>query len=226
MSLTNKERLPYLRLAGLALAALAIHGYHLGVEDGEIYVPAARKLLNPALYSFGTEFFFSHARLSLFSPIVAYTARFAHISADWAFFAWYLVSLFAMLASCWMLLRVCFVSDRARWSATLVITAVLTMPATNTGLLLMDPYLTARSLSTPLTLFTLAVVLERRYILASVGVVATAVVHPQMAVYLLFLVAVIRLAKRARQAVREPVPVLASASAVAILPATLRFAPA
>ena len=38
-------KLPILRLGGLTAAALAIHGYHLGVEDAEIYVPAAKKLL-------------------------------------------------------------------------------------------------------------------------------------------------------------------------------------
>ena len=46
----------------------------------------------------------------------------------------------------------------------LVVTAVLAMPATNTGLLLVDPYMTARSFSTPLTLFALAGLLERRYV--------------------------------------------------------------
>jgi len=41
------ERFPIWRLGGHPVAALAIHGYHLGVEDGEIYVPAAKKLLRP-----------------------------------------------------------------------------------------------------------------------------------------------------------------------------------
>lgn len=216
--------IPLVRIAALTLAAVAIHGYHLGVEDGEIYVPAARKLLDPSLYPFGAEFFFSHARLSMFSHIVAWTAAVAHISADWAIFAWFLVSLFAMLASCWILVRVCFESGRARWSAMLVMTAVLAMPATNTGLLLMDPYLTARSLSTPLTVFSLAVFLERRYVLASLGVLATALIHPQMVVYLLLLIAIIRVSSRVKVIVREPVPVLASA--FAILPVGLRLTPA
>lgn len=219
-----KNTFPFFRIASLTLAAIAIHGYHLGVEDGEIYVPAARKLLDPTLYPFANEFFFSHARLSLFSPIVALTGRVLHLPADWAIFVWFLAAIFAMLASCWMLAKACFCSERARWSAMLVMTAVLAMPATNTGLLLMDPYLTARSLSTPLTLFSLALFLDRRYVLASAGVIATALIHPQMAVYLLFLIVLIRLFGRTRLTLREPVPALASA--IAILPAGLSLAPA
>lgn len=186
---------PFLRLALLTFSALVIHGYHLGVEDGEIYIPAARKLLHANLYPFAPEFFLSHAHLSLFSPLLAWTARLTHLSMDWTIFSWYLISLFATLSGCWMLARTCFSTVRARWSAMLVITAVLAMPATNTGLLLIDPYLTARSFSTPLTLITLAAVIERRFLFAGVTVTATACVHPQMAAYLVFLIPVIFLAK-------------------------------
>src|SRR5215831_10093934 len=140
-------KLPILRLGGLTAAALLIHGYHLGVEDAEIYVPAAKKLFHPAMYPYASEFFLSHGHLSLFGPIVAITSRLTYLPSDWSIFAWYIVTLFAMLASCWMLAAACFSSERARWCSVLVVTAVLAMPATNTGLLLMDPYLTARSFS-------------------------------------------------------------------------------
>jgi hypothetical protein len=83
----------------------------------------------------------------------------------------------------------------------MVVTAVLTMPATNTALLLMDPYLTARSLSTPLTLFTLGFLLERKYAWASVAMMLTAAIHPQMVVYLVFLTAVIWWVQRAKSRV-------------------------
>ncbi|MDR3741210.1 MAG: hypothetical protein P4L40_19500 [Terracidiphilus sp.] len=187
---------PFLRLGLLTFAALAIHGYHLGVEDGEIYIPAARKLLHPDLYPFAPEFFQSHAHLSLFSPILAGTAWLTHLSMDWTVFAWYLVSLFATISGCWLLARACFSTERAQWSAMLVVTAVLTMPATDTGLLLIDPYLTARSFSTPLTLITLAAFVERRYVLAGLFLAATACIHPQMSVYLVLLAPVILLADR------------------------------
>src|ERR1700728_969509 len=181
MNTTEEERLPIVRLALLTAAALIIHGYPLGVEDAEIYIPAAKKLLNPSLYPYATEFFLSHERLSLFGQILAWTARLTRLSMDWTIFLWYLVTVFLFLASAWMLVTACFSTARARWGSLLVITAVMTMPATNTGLLLMDPYLTARSFSTPLTLLALVCVLSRRYVLAAAAALATAAVHPQMA---------------------------------------------
>jgi len=203
---------------------LVIHGYHLGVEDAEIYIPTAKKLLNPGLYPYADEFFLSHGHLSLFGPILAWTSRLTHLPIDWSIFAWYILTLFAMLASCWLLLKACFASPRARWTGMLVITAVLAMPATNTGLLLIDPYMTARSFSTPLTVLTLVCLLERKYALATIGVLVTGCFHPQMVAYLIFLAFVLWTAERSKSRVRERVPVMASA--VALFPAGFYLAPA
>jgi hypothetical protein len=217
-------RLPILRLGGLTAAALVIHGYHLGVEDAEIYIPTAKKLLNPGLYPYADEFFLSHGHLSLFGPVLAWTSRLTHLPIDWSIFAWYILTLFAMLASCWLLLKACFVSPRARWTGMLVVTAVLAMPATNTGLLLIDPYMTARSFSTPLTVLTLAFLLERKYARATIAMLATGCFHPQMVAYLIFLAFVLWAVERNKSRVREPVPVMASA--VGLFPAGFYLAPA
>jgi hypothetical protein len=216
-------RLPVLRLAALSAAALFLHGYHLGAEDGEIYVPAAKNLLQPNLYPYAREFFLSHGRLSVFSSILAWSARLTHLSMDWTLLIWYWLGLLAIITSCWLLAAECFTSPRARWSAILVTTAVLTMPATNTGLLLVDPYLTARSFSTPLTIFALAFFLGRRFVLTGAAFLLTVAIHPQMSAYLLFLIGVIWLADRRRTATRERVPVLASFAAV--LPMGFQLSP-
>lgn len=215
------QRFPRFRLGLLTLAALLIHGYHLGVEDAEIYIPAASKLRHPYLLPYGTEFFLSHEHLSLFAPIVAWTARLTHLSTDGTVFLWYVLTLFAMLAVCWMLAVLCFSTARARWAATLAVTVALAMPAANTGLLLMDPYLTARSFSTPLALFALIAFLKRRYAVAALVFALTAFIHPQMATYLLLLLAILWIADvfafaAARQA----------AATAAFLPADFRLAPA
>jgi hypothetical protein len=219
------DGLPFLRLALLTLGALLIHGYHLGVEDGEIYLPAIRKLLHPNLYPYASQFFLSHERLSLFAPFVALSARITHLSVDWTVFLWYLVLVYAMLAACWMLLALCFQSPRARWCGVLLITAVITMPAANTGLLLIDPYLTARSFSTPLTLFALAAFLARRYPVAVTLTLLTASVHPQMAVYLVFLAAVLAVCERAER--KAPRLELVTVPAVLVaLPLSFHLGPA
>lgn len=205
---------PILRLGALAAAALLIHGYHFGVEDGEIYIPAAKKLANPALYPFASEFFLHHERLSIFAYVVADTSRWTHIPIDWTIFLWYVVCLFGMVASCWLIAAACFTSQRARWSSTMIITAVLTMPATNTALLLTDPYLTARSFSTPLTLISLGFLLQRRYMLATAAGVLTGLFHPQMVAYLAMLAVVMYAAERTKAKVREAAPVMCSAAGI------------
>lgn len=217
-------RLPILRLGGLTAAAVVIHGYHLGVEDAEIYIPTAKKLLHPTLYPYADEFFLSHGHLSLFGPILAWTSRLTHLPIDWSIFAWYIITLFATLASCWMLLTTCFAAPRARWSGMLIITAVLAMPATNTGLLLADPYMTGRSFSTPLTVFALVCLLRLKYVPAAILMLATAAFHPQMVAYLIFLALVLWGVERKKARVRERVPVMASA--VAILPTGFNLTPA
>jgi hypothetical protein len=224
MNTTKEERLPIARLALLTAAALAIHGYHLGVEDAEIYIPAAKKLLNPRLYPYATEFFLAHERLSLFGQILAWTARLTHLSMDWTIFLWYLVTVFLFLASSWMLVSACFSTARARWGSLLVVTAVMTMPATNTGLLLMDPYLTARSFSTPLTLISLAFLLKKRYVFATVAIALMFVIHPQMTVYFAAFASMLCAAQKTANRTRERVPVLAGG--VVLLPSDLLLAPA
>ena len=224
VSLNASQRLPVLRLLLLSAAALAIHGYYLGVEDGEIYVPAARKLLRPSLYPYATEFFLSHQRLSLFSSILAWSARLTGLSMDWTLALWYLASIFATLTACWLLAAVSFSSSRARWCSVLIFTAVLTMPATNTGLLLMDPYLTARSFSTPLTVIALVCILRRKFLLAALTTVVTAAIHPQMAVYLIALAVLIWLAEKSISATPRNSQVLPGFAA--ILPVGFQLQPA
>ena len=187
-------------------------------------MPAARKLLNPNLYAFAPEFFLSHAHLSIFSPTLAWTARLTHLSMDWTILSWYIITLFAMMIASWKLASACFDSPRAQWSAVLILAAVVSMPATNTGLFLMDPYLSARSFSTPLTIFVLASILEEKYAAAAVGVVVTGTVHPQMVAYLIFLIGVGLIMQRAQ---RKPEARTATfASFALILPGGFHLAPA
>jgi hypothetical protein len=220
MKHASAQRPPLARLGLLTAAALAIHGYHLGVEDAEIYIPAASKLLHPDLYPYASEFFLSHARLSLFAPILAWTARITHLSTDWTIFLWYVATLFTTLVACWMLAVTCFDSARARWAAILSVTAALMMPAANTGLLLMDPYITARSFSTPLTVFALAGFLARRYVWATVAAALTVLIHPQMAVYLALLGFMFWIVERVAPAIPRPAPATAMAL---FLPIDFRF---
>jgi hypothetical protein len=105
----------------LTLGALAVHGYHPYAEDAEIYLPGIKKLLHPSLYPTGTEFFESHASLTLFPNLIAASVRLTHIPFDYMIFIWYVASIFLLLLACWEFGGVCFVTFRARWGAVAVI---------------------------------------------------------------------------------------------------------
>ena len=59
----------------LTAAALLTHGYHPYAEDAEIYLPGVERILNPTLFPVGQEFFQSHASMTLFPNLVAFSLR-------------------------------------------------------------------------------------------------------------------------------------------------------
>src|SRR5260370_29683182 len=194
-------------LGATTVAAVLVHGYHLGVDDSAIYVPAIKRVADPSLYPFGEQFFMSHAHLSVFALLVGGSARLSHLPVDVVIFAWHVGTIFLLLLAAWQLLGCCFESSHARWSGVAVLAATLSVPVTGTALAIMDPYLTARSLSTPATLFGMACYLSNSPRGALAWLALTAAVHPQMAIYVSLFIGCMQLAKR-RSAVRvlaEPV---------------------
>ena len=165
----------------LTLGALAVHGYHPYAEDAEIYLPGIKKLLYPALYPAGTEFFESHAGLTLFPNLIAASVRITHIPFDSAIFIWYLMSIFLLLLACWEFAGVCFGTTSARWAAVALIASVLTLPVAGTALYLMDQYLNPRNLAAFAGVFAVTRVLEKKYTRAAVWIIFAAAVHPLMA---------------------------------------------
>ena len=184
-----------------------MHGYHPYAEDAEIYLPGIRKLLHPALYSSGAEFFESHASLTFFPNLIAASVRLSHIPFDYAIFIWYLASIFLLLLACWEFSGVCFGTPRARWGAVALIASLLTLPVAGTALYLMDQYLNPRNLAAFAAVFAVTRVLEKKYARAVVWIIFAAAVHPLMASFALAFSAVLILMVR----LRRPAPALAAA---------------
>jgi Domain of unknown function (DUF6798) len=182
----------------IACLAVLVHGYHLGTDDAAIYVPAVKKVADPGLYPFGSEFFLTHAHLSFFSNIVGDTARLTRLPADAVIFLWHFAGIFLLLAASLQVARACFESPRAQWAAVAVVAAALSVPVAGTALVLMDPYLTARSLSTPATVFAIACYLTKRRKQAAAWLILAALVHFQMALYAAVLMGCMEMAKRPR----------------------------
>ncbi len=173
----------YFGLLLLTFLAVLVHGYHFGTDDAAIYIPAIKKAFDPQLYPFGSEFFMEHGRLSIFSPLVAISAHLFHVPIDVAIFLWYVVGIFLLLVAGWRIASLCFTSTHARWAAVALLAALLTVPIAGTALVIADPYLSARSLSTPTTIFAIDSFMRRQRTGTFFWIVLTALVHPQMAVF-------------------------------------------
>jgi len=198
-----------LGLLALALAMLALHGYHPFAEDGGLYAAGIERLLQPGLFAGHSAFVTEHLRFSLFAPAVALLVRATRLPLDWALLLLYASSLWLTLAAGWALLgRVLGNSatgTRARWGGVLLLALWATLPVAGTSLVLLDPYLTARSLSTPLTLWAMAFALEdwrgraQPAVACALCLAAAALLHPLMAGYALAFVLTLRLLRLRRR---------------------------
>ncbi|MGA2377586.1 MAG: hypothetical protein ABSF72_18900, partial [Candidatus Sulfotelmatobacter sp.] len=85
----------------LTTGALLVHGYHPYAEDAEIYLPGVEKILHPALFPAGQEFFASHASLTIFPTLIALSLRSTHLPMETGLFLWHVASIFLLLLACW-----------------------------------------------------------------------------------------------------------------------------
>ncbi len=206
----------YLLLLILTAGAFAVSGYHPAVEDAEIYVPQIKKILNPALYPFGSEFFESHARLTLFPNMIAASVRVTHLSLDAVMLLWHLLSIFLVLLACWKIACLCFDEPPARWAAVALVAALLTLPVAGTALFIIDEYLNPRSLALCAALFAIAAVLQRKYLAAALWIVFAAAIHPLMTVFGASLAVVVFLQLGATHAVQTASGATARAASLAL----------
>ena len=201
------RRYPLLLTAACTLFTLALHGYHPFAEDGGLYLAGVKYLLNPALYPHGTEFVTAHLRYSIFAPLVAGLVRGSGAPLEDVAFVLYLAMIWLTLAAAWKIVSACFSSRAERTGSLLLLTCWMTLPIAGTSLMLVDPYLTARSFSTPCVLFALAFVLRAHparahrgsdLFKAGAALALGAAFHPLMAAYGTVAVAAVLLARRAR----------------------------
>jgi hypothetical protein len=190
--------LDYFFLSSLTLAALLIHGYHLGVEDQAIYLPAIRKNLDPSLYPHDAELFLPQTSATLFGKLIAFLVRHTHLSCAAVLFIVYLLSLFLILLGCWKLSRRLFDESHTQWAGVCLIASLLTVPVAGTALYLVDQYVHPRTLATVALLFAFLAAFPREEPGEPVGsvrltpgrllwmlfwVALAAMVHIQMAFY-------------------------------------------
>jgi hypothetical protein len=170
-------------LAALVGAVLFIHGYHPWSDDAAIYIAGLRKMMQPSLFPGDAPFVLSHTRVSVFSHLLAFLADSFHLSLAPFLLSVYLVAAFLFLLACRRFAQTVFGDERISWIATLFAAACYTLPTAGTAIFVMDPYLSARSFSTPLSIFAVTAALQRRWRATAVWAVLTAIMHPQMGVF-------------------------------------------
>jgi len=205
-------------VTALTVAAVLVHGYHPYAEDGGVYLPEIKRLLDPGLYPSGAEFVVGHLRYSLFAPMVAGLARESRLSVEVVVLLVHGATFWMTLFAAWLLAARCFVSREARGGAVALLAAWMTLPIAGTSLMLMDPYVTARSVSTPLALLALVGALEfllpqfangegmmdrrRGLALCCAALAGAGVMHPLMGAYALGSVMLLAVAMSPSRGVR------------------------
>lgn len=187
----HQDRRQAIAIVGLlSIFALAVQGFHPYAEDGGLYVAGIKKMVDPSLYAARPEFVLAPLRFSPFAATVADVCRLSHLPLPWVLLALYAASIWMTLFGGWMVMSRCTPRRAARYGAVALLACWLSIPIAGTSLMLMDPYVTARSFSTPLTLFAIAWAMDARAGSQRAGLLcalalALAVVHPLMAGYAL-----------------------------------------
>jgi hypothetical protein len=167
----------------LVPVVVVLDGYHPFAGDAGLYVAGIRHILDPSLYSLNASFVAAFTHRSLFAWTMAAFLRLTRLPLDWALLIAHLVSIWLFLVACGQLAGRVSPRASARACAVLLAGACCALPVAGTALVVMDPYVTARSFSTPLSLFALVACLDRHRIRTTLLLVLTAAFHPLMAVY-------------------------------------------
>lgn len=195
-------------LAAATILALALLGYHPFAEDGGIYAAAIKLHLHPDLFPGQRALVIAHTGHGVFVRFVDRCVRLSHLSLDTVLLVLQAVTVFATLAAGAAVAREVFRSRRSVYGAVAMMACAMGSPVAGTGIYFTDPYLTARSFSTPLVLWAVALLLRRRYIAPMVLWCVAAAFHPLMAIWALPLLAAI-------VALDSPAPLVSCAALLA-----------
>jgi hypothetical protein len=181
-------------IALLTPAVLLVHGYHPLADDGAVYVAGIQKLANPGLFQSDAVFALSPTHLSVFAHVLAPLLRWVPLPD--LLLVCQLASIFLFLLGSCRVANQLFSTPQARWGAVLLAACCFTLPVAGTSLSIMDPYVTARSFSTPLGLFALAATLEENWTWSIFWLVLAALLHPLMAIYFAIATLTVALSQR------------------------------
>ena len=179
-------------------AAMLISGYHMGIEDQDVYLAAVHKSLDPALYPVNSVFFTEQMKSSLFIQALAGSIRLSGLPVAWVLWLWQVGAIFLVLLGCWKVAAACFRSEAGRWAGVLLVTVLLTLPIAGTSLFLVDTYLHPRAPATGAILMALAACLRKQWIRCGAWLMVAGMMHPLMALFGVSLVVFVGVEPRAK----------------------------
>ena len=216
MTTPPPPRPPHTALLPLTACTFLIHGYHPLAEDGGLYAAGIQSALDPTLFPHDLAFATATRHYSLCTPIMAALVRTLHLPLPWLLLFIYIAGIWLFVYAAWLIAAHCFQSQSARLTATALAATWFTLPIAGTSLLLMDPYVTARTLSTPYSLLAVAFALcfewpirenpsPNRYahlIRSAIALIASGAFHPLMTAYAASLILALLIAKHPRHSAR------------------------
>ena len=223
-------------IAILALIAVAIEGYHPYAEDGGLYAAGVQRLLDPALFPHWSAFVLAPMRISTFAPALAWLVRLTHLSLPVVLLLVQISTVFTTLLTAYCIAAECWQSRRARMGAVVVLACWLGLPVAGTSLQIIDPYVTARSFSTPCALLGLLAMLRltadepRRsrslwLVLCAASLAFGSAMHPLMAGYGVAAACILACLRSPTRIVQSAGTMSCSVAAFLVAPALQHLAP-
>lgn len=200
-------------LGCVTLVAIAVMGYHPGLEDDSFYLAAIKHNLNPSLFPHDADFFRVQFQATIFDKLIAFSIRLTHLPLAWTILLWQFVAIFFVLHGCWRIVRRCFPNAESHWAATALVAALLTIPLPGIAINLADQYLHPRTLATAAIVAAIVAVIDRRLWIAGVLLAFAFAVHAIMACFGISFCVFLWWALRTPPA-RESLPALVTASLI------------
>lgn len=156
-------------------------GYHPHADDAALYVAGIEHLLSPHLFSAqDLPYIEPQTKVSVLGPLLADLVRTTGIRLEWALVGFQLLATGGLLYAVRRLALDLFGSQKAGWLAAGLAAGAFTIPIAGTALFVMDPYVTARTASAPLSLLMVVMLVERRWLWMMLFAALTLAFHPIM----------------------------------------------
>ena len=165
------------------ILAVAVMGYHPGLEDDGIYLTAIKANLNPSLFPYDAAFFQLQMRTILFPRLMAYFVGVTAMPLARAELLWQLISILLIVGASFSIVSRFFKEASARWAGVAMLVAMLTLPVSATALNLVDQYLHPRALATAFILLAVSRILARRNWQALPFLALGFLIHPLMGAF-------------------------------------------